>query len=495
MLRLPNVILTPQTCPSARFKHMHTTKTIFLRFRRASLPIIAFGLGLLSICYLSFASFSSIEEFVRRTSWVDHSHLVRFELEKTISLAKDAQAATRGYAIVGKPEFLLPYQIASTALPEIIARLQVMTADNPTQARDTLLLKDAAAQVVATFGHTINLRRTSTVASNALEYIAAGTGENVLNQMRVLVARMEERESQLLARRKQEERVSAGNTQRLIVGGTLASCLLFAGGFWLLSREVRQRRRADGALLAANGELLQYAGRLEAANKELESFTYSISHDLRIPLRAIAGYAGMLTEDYGNTLDAEGQRLLGVIRDNSKRMGALIDDLLAFSKFGRKVLSTTSIEMRTLVENVVAELRGHGQSHTPTQAARIILGEIPAAWGDRAMLQQVWINLLSNALKYSSKAPAPQVHISGRREGDEIIYAVTDNGVGFDMQYYDKLFGVFQRLHSADMFPGTGVGLAIVKRIVQRHGGRVWAEGGIDQGATFYFALQHKDAS
>ncbi|MBC7452928.1 MAG: CHASE3 domain-containing protein [Massilia sp.] len=430
---------------------------------------------------------------MRRTNWVEHTHLVRFELEKTVSLAKDAQTATRGFAIAGKPEFLAHYETARAKLPEIIARLQVMTADNPAQARDTLLLKNATAQVVATFGHVIALRRTSPVAANALEYIAAGTGENALNQMRVLVARMQERESQLLAQRKEEERVSARDTQRLIVGGTVASCLLFAGAFWLLSREVRQRRRADGALLAVNGELLQYAGRLEAANKELESFTYSISHDLRIPLRAIAGYAGMLTEDYGTTLDAEGQRLLGVIRDNSKRMGALIDDLLAFSKFGRKVLSTTSIEMRTLVENVVAELRGHGQSHCHT--TRVILGEIPAAWGDRAMLQQVWINLVSNALKYSSKTPAPEVRISGRREGDEIIYAVADNGVGFDMQYYNKLFGVFQRLHSADMFPGTGVGLAIVKRIVQRHGGRVWAEGSIDQGATFYFALQHKDAS
>lgn len=472
---------------------MNFSKTLSIQLRHASVPIIALGLGLLSVCYLSFASFSSIDEFVRRTHWVDHSHLVRFELEKTISLAKDAQTATRGFAIAGKAEFLVPYETASTELPEIVARLQAMTADNPAQARDTLLLKDAAAQVVATFGRTIELRRNSSEAADALDFVAAGTGESILNQMRALVARMEERETRLLAQRKQEERVSAHNTQRLIVGGTAASCLLFAGAFWLLSREVRQRRRADGALLAANRELLENAGRLETANKELESFTYSISHDLRIPLRAITGYAGMLTEDHSGSLDAEGRRLLGVIRDNSKRMGALIDDLLAFSKFGRKVLSTTSIEMRALVENVVAELRGHGQSHSPTQA-RVILDDIPAAWGDRAMLQQVWINLVSNALKYSGKTQAPEVRISGRRQGDEIVYSVTDNGVGFDMQYYNKLFGVFQRLHSADKFPGTGVGLAIVKRIVLRHGGRVWAEGSIDQGATFFFALQHKDA-
>ena len=402
-----------------------------------------------------------------------------------MSLAKDAQSATRGFAIAGKPEFLAQYEQARIKLPEKVSRLIALTADNPLQMRNATLLQSAAAQVMAAFGHIIALRRDSHSNAAALAYVAAGTGEVALNQMRALVLQMQQGEAQLLAQREQQERRSGRDTKMLIVWGTLASCFMLAGAFWLLSREVRQRRRADGALLAANQELQQYAGQLEEANKELESFTYSISHDLRIPLRAITGYAGMLTEDYGETLDAEGQRLLGVIRDNSKRMGALIDDLLAFSKLGRKVLSSTSIDMRLLVEDVVAELHGHEDA----PPACVILADIPSAWGDRAMLRQVWINLLSNALKYSGKTAAPEIRISGRRDGDETVYTVGDNGVGFDMQYYNKLFGVFQRLHSADKFPGTGVGLAIVKRIVLRHGGRVWAEGSIDQGATFFFAL------
>ena len=437
---------------------------------------------------LAFASFSSIEEFQLRTGWVNHTHRVRFELEQTMSLAKDAQTATRGFAIAGKPEFLAEYEKARIKLPEKVSLLIALTADNPQQMRNATLLKSSAAHVMATFGHTVALRRDSHSAAAALAYVAAGTGEVALNQMRALVSQMQQGEEQLLEQRGQQERRSGRDTKLLIASGTFASCLLFAGAFWLLSREVRQRRRADGALLAANQELQQYSGQLEVANKELESFTYSISHDLRIPLRAITGYAGMLTEDYGETLDAEGQRLLGVIRDNTRRMGALIDDLLAFSKLGRKVLSSTSIEMHLLVEDVVAELQGHDD----TRPACMTLENIPPAWGDRAMLRQVWINLVSNALKYSSKTAAPAIRISGRREGDETVYSVVDNGVGFDMQYYNKLFGVFQRLHSADKFPGTGVGLAIVKRIVLRHGGRVWAEGSIDQGATFFFALPCK---
>ena len=451
---------------------------------QARLPAIGLGLGLLGICLLSLASFSSIEEFRLWAGWVDHTHLVRFELEQTMSLAKDAQVASRGYALGGGAGMLADYQRARTLLPEKIARLTALTGDNPLQLHKAGLLQEAAEQAVATFGHTIELRRDNPSPLAAQAFVADGAGAGAIERMRVLALQMQQDEAQLLLQREQRERASARDTKLLIVYGTAASCLMFVGAFWLLSREGRQRRSADDALLAANRELLEYAGQLEQANKELESFTYSISHDLRIPLRAITGYAGMLTEDYEAILDAEGKRLLGVIGDSGKRMGALIDDLLAFSKLGRKVLAAGAIGMRELAEDALAELHA--------APACVVLEDLPPAWGDRAMLRQVWINLMSNALKYSSKTAAPQIRISGQRGAGETVYAVTDNGVGFDMQYYGKLFGVFQRLHGEDQFPGTGVGLAIVKRIVLRHGGRVWAEGRIDQGATFFFALPNQ---
>jgi signal transduction histidine kinase len=226
---------------------------------------------------------------------------------------------------------------------------------------------------------------------------------------------------------------------------------------------------------------------LQVANRELESFSYSVSHDLRSPLRAVDGYSRMLEEDHAARLDAEGLRLLGVVRRETARMGRLIDDLLEFSRLGRKQFAAAPVDMRALVREVVAQL----EPEYP--AARIEVGELPHAYGDAALLRQVWVNLLGNALKYSAKGPAPRVTVSGAAREAEVEYEVSDNGVGFDMQYAGKLFGVFQRLHAADKFPGTGVGLAIVQRIVARHGGRVWAEGKPDAGARFGFSLRRGD--
>jgi len=222
---------------------------------------------------------------------------------------------------------------------------------------------------------------------------------------------------------------------------------------------------------------------LEAANKELESFSYSVSHDLRAPLRAVDGYAQMLVEDYGERLDDEGRRLLGVVRASAEQMGRLIDDLLKFSQVGRRALARNPVDMRSLASEVAAELA------PAYPKARIELGALPALAGDRALLRHVWSNLIGNALKYSAQTASPSVQISGRVEGAENIYTVGDNGAGFDMRYYDKLFNVFQRLHREDEFEGTGVGLAIVQRVVVRHGGRVWGEGAVGEGARFHFAL------
>jgi light-regulated signal transduction histidine kinase (bacteriophytochrome) len=230
-------------------------------------------------------------------------------------------------------------------------------------------------------------------------------------------------------------------------------------------------------------QLAERTAQLEAANKELESFSYSVSHDLRAPLRAIDGFSRVLAEDYGARLDGEGRRLLGVICDNVRRMGQLIDDMLAFSRLGRKSISMAAIDMRRLAEEAVREC-DPGPQHSG-----LALGSLPPARGDGTMIKQVWANLVANAVKFSGKCRQPAIEIGGYENGSEIVYFVKDNGAGFDMKYYGKLFGVFQRLHSADEFPGTGIGLAIVQRVVARHGGRVWAEGKPNEGATFSFSL------
>jgi len=222
---------------------------------------------------------------------------------------------------------------------------------------------------------------------------------------------------------------------------------------------------------------------LAATNRELEAFSYSVSHDLRAPLRAIDGYALMLAEDYEATLDAEGRRLLGVVRAEATRMGQLIDDLLEFSRTSRVPVRVAPVDMRSLAAEVVATLA------PAYPAARVELAALPEARGDSAMLRQVWSNLVGNALKYSAKVAAPRVEIGGNASAREAEYWVRDNGAGFDMAYAGKLFQPFQRLHGSHEFPGEGIGLATLRRIVERHGGRAWASAAPDQGACFYFTL------
>jgi signal transduction histidine kinase len=223
---------------------------------------------------------------------------------------------------------------------------------------------------------------------------------------------------------------------------------------------------------------------IHALNSELESFTYSVAHDLRAPLRAIDGYTGLLKESYNDLLDREGQRLLEVIMKNAKRMGKLIDDLLDFSRLGKLTVRHHPVDMNKLIAIVVAE-----QFDSVRGKVRFSIGNLEQVRCDSNLIRHVVTNLLSNAIKYSQHVAQPEVTIGCMKNSNEMVYFVKDNGVGFDMQYVDKLFGVFQRLHKTTEFEGTGVGLAIVQRIVVKHGGRVWAESEVAKGATFYFSL------
>jgi len=244
-----------------------------------------------------------------------------------------------------------------------------------------------------------------------------------------------------------------------------------------------QRLRRENAELQERERLR--SEELAVAYRDLESFSYSISHDLRAPLRTIDSFAQILEEDFADRLDAEGRRLIEVVRRSSRTMDQLIVGLLEFSRVGREALDRDEIDMTALADAAAAEVKSAYTGPTPL----IEIEELPAIAGDATVLRQVWCNLIGNALKYSAKRAEPEVRVSGRIDNREAIYRVKDNGAGFDMRYADKLFGVFQRLHRADEFTGTGVGLAIVQRIVARHGGRIWASGVPDGGACFEFAL------
>ena len=243
-------------------------------------------------------------------------------------------------------------------------------------------------------------------------------------------------------------------------------------------QDVTERKRAEAALA-------ENSAKLEETNRELESFSYSVSHDLRAPLRAIDGFSQMILKKDGEQFGEETRRRFRMILDNVATMGTLIDDLLAFSRLGRQELAKGSLDMEGLVRDVWGEL----VTINPGREMTLKMAPIPAALGDRALIRQVYSNLLGNAAKFTQSRTEAVIEAGSSVEAGGTVYYIRDNGVGFDMQFYDKLFGVFQRLHSDADYKGTGIGLALVQRIVQKHGGRVWAEGRVDEGATFYFTL------
>jgi len=251
------------------------------------------------------------------------------------------------------------------------------------------------------------------------------------------------------------------------------------------SKQNDTRTTDDTALMDLEAEVARRTADLKAAVEELEAFTYTVSHDLRAPLRAIDGFSRILVEDHRDELSDEAREYLDLIRESARDMGVLIDDLLDFSRLNRKPLHKQSIDMRALVDEIAESFRRLDQD----RVVELTVGDLPPCPADPVLIKTVLTNLVDNAFKYSRSRNPVRIEIGSMRQGPGIVYFVKDNGVGFDMRYADKLFGVFQRLHRAEDFEGTGVGLATVQRSVHRHGGEVWAEGAPNAGATFYFSL------
>ncbi len=261
----------------------------------------------------------------------------------------------------------------------------------------------------------------------------------------------------------------------------LLSCSLS----YVITRAFAERRRSEEEIKKLNEGLRYRATELEVANSELEAFSYSVSHDLRAPLRHVNGYVELLRKHLAAGLDAKGQRYMDTIGDSAKQMGHLVDDLLVFSRMGRAEMNVSGVSMRRLVDEALDRLR----SQTTGRDIDWKIGSLPEVQGDPTMLRQVWLNLIDNAVKYTRTRERAEIEVGSVFNGEESVCFVRDNGVGFDPQYAGKLFGVFERLHRSDEFEGTGIGLANVRRVILRHGGRTWAEGQVEGGATFYFSL------
>lgn len=309
-----------------------------------------------------------------------------------------------------------------------------------------------------------------------MDTIRAGIADVISTEARIDEARAGEAETQ--------ERIASGAFLLAALALAVAAARAWSANRAQAQIEAQRRENAR-QVLALNEQLSRHARDLEEANRELESFSYSVSHDLRAPIRHIAGFTELLQKQTAGALDAKSAHYMKTIADSAQRAGDLVDKLLAFSRMSRSELKKTRVDMKHCVQSAWRDLAMDRTGRDVT----LEVGDLPAVQADPTMIRLVLENLLSNALKYTRPRAQAVVKVDARVEGSEVVFSVKDNGVGFDMRYVDKLFGVFQRLHGPAAFEGFGIGLANVKRIVQRHGGRVWAEGVVDEGATFSFAL------
>jgi signal transduction histidine kinase len=446
------------------------------------------AIGVLS--FLTFISYTAHERAYDNGLWVEHTQQVNLEIEELTTLYLSARAAWRNYLTAGNDIDLRIYGESLNAVPLKLASLRSLTADNPRQKDRIDALAVLLNQDLAAIGQDIEKKKGGRYADPAAPFAPDLNWQKIKHISEMIQAE----EKELLAQRSREWKSSTQQLVITIISGSFASFVMLMLVFYLLRKEVAQRRGAQDALAESERHFRLMAEAEKNANKELESFSYTVSHDLRAPLRAINGFSRILDEDHGDKLDDEGRRLLKVIRDNSNRMGMLIDDLLAFSRLGRKPVAMAQIDMTAMVRTVAEDL----QNELKDRSVQITIHPLPPALGDPVLIRQVWINLLGNAVKFTSKAAPAHIEVGAggelahdgeQQDKSSHVYYVKDNGAGFDMRYYDKLFDIFHRLHRDDEFPGTGVGLAIVQRVVTRHGGRVWAEGRVNQGAAFFFEL------
>lgn len=465
--------------------------------------------------------YRNTSEQAQEARWLSRTYDALAKTQELLLRLTDAETARRGFVISGSDRFLSHYSNAVEGVNTAFNQLRALTGGNPRQQQTCDALQSLIQQRFAVHSESFALQ-SKPDADAAAQLRLTETGQGIMENIRTKIAVMDAAERGLLQQSRSVSENHLRRTQQIALAGFFAGSIMLSWVFVLLARENRRRRDAEEAFREANEALersvqertveladaleahrqaeqeikklnaelekrvVERTAQLENANKELEAFSYSVSHDLRAPLRHIDGFAEMLRDDASAVLGERSRRYLETIATAAKRMGALIDDLLVFSRMGRAEMRQARFPMDRLVKEVLREMKPQVQNRQIDWE----IDPLPEVWGDRAMLKQVWVNLLSNAVKYTRPRDRAKIQIRCARTAEQALqFCVRDNGVGFDMQYSSKLFGVFQRLHHTEEFDGTGIGLANVRRIVHRHGGRTWAEAKLDQGATFYFAL------
>lgn len=450
----------------------------FYRLTIEQRVLAGFSLVFVGILIVSVVSYSHMKILLANRG-LDGRSQELIQLLNNIDVAmSEAEDTHRRYLVTGEASYLEAYKQVVKQKPTFNESLNDLIRESPEhQQRAGLLDRMMDRQLNAESKAIAKFQEGGFRAVKKMAF--EGAGKRELGVIHKIIGEMDLHERQAVSRRVVESSAGTKTTIVLLGIGALLQLVLLAWVYYLIRHDITERRRVAGEL-QRRGELL------ESANKELEAFSYSVSHDLRAPLRHIDGYAALLRKAVEQSLNDKAARYLQTISDSAKQMGQLIDDLLVFSRMGRQEMLHTTVNLDQLIKNILSDLRLdlQGREISWTIAA------LPEVQGDPAMLRQVFMNLIANAVKFTSTRPIATIEIGVEHPSStEIVLFVRDNGVGFDMQYAPKLFGVFQRLHRVDEFEGTGIGLANVRRIIHRHGGRTWAEGVPDKGATFYVLL------
>jgi len=425
--------------------------------------------------------------------WVQHTQQVIYQSENIIALGIDIETSSRGFVITKDSSFLEPLFTAEKTVFAYIQQLRQLAWDNATQQQRLDSLRYYMQKRLDFSLLSIELRNKQGLAA-AIAHVSTNRGKQYSDHTRQIINTIQKEEQNLLEQRKQtnENELNAVNKFSMIMFflmTTFTILLLIITGKYLIQSKEKEKQASD--LIIANEELAfqnEEKEKQEVENKELEAFSYSVSHDLRAPLRHIGGFVDLLIKNNSSQLDQAGLRYLNIISESAHEMGNLIDALLTFSRLSRTELQRTKINSKDMVTRVVKTF----SDELVNRNIEINVSGLPDIMGDENLITQIWVNLISNALKYSRNEKKSMIDIGSETGNDKIIFYIKDNGVGFDMKYADKLFGVFQRLHKARDFEGIGIGLANVNRIVVRHGGTCWAESEVGNGAKFFFSVPNK---
>lgn len=460
---------------------------------------VGFILATLLLAFLFAMAYRANSSFVQWNNLVAHTREVLGTLDKFSTAVKTSQVAAVDYYSNGSEQQAKIFEAARADAHKAIIELRPLLSDNPTQIKNLDTLSPLADQALNLLGEVIQLRRDGKTGPEGVKSVNEEARKITPPLIKALTEMIGE-ENHLLETRTAEAGLTATRARRLQVGGGISAvvllifiCLLFLRENSIranverqleqrieqVTQDITERKRLEESMRVRTAQL-------EIANKELEAFCYSVSHDLRAPLRGIDGFSQAVLEDCGDQLSSKGKEHLQRVRAASSRMGVLIDDLLNLSRITRAEMSIETVDLSRLAQEIAHDLR----ADDPSRKAEFVIAQDLRAKADPRLLQVVLQNLIGNSWKFASKQEQTRIEIGRKGSNGNSSFFITDNGAGFDPAHADRLFGAFQRLHSVSEFPGTGIGLATVQRIINRHGGKIWAEAEVDRGATFYFTLQ-----